>query len=80
MLDAGLPRRSQQSRAEGQNPFPRPAAHAALDPILHLSFPTPVCVLPQYTTVVAIPFLQLEMLSINLHGQWDNYHVRLGAA
>lgn len=48
--------------------------------ILHLNFPTPVCVLPQYTAIVVIAFLQLEMLSINLHVQRDNYCVRLGAS
>jgi len=30
-LDAGLQVGSHQSRAEGQNPLPRPAAHAASD-------------------------------------------------
>jgi len=30
-LDAGLPGGSQQSRAEGRNPLPRPAAHSTGD-------------------------------------------------
>jgi len=30
-MDAGLPVGSHQSRAEGQNPLPQPAGHAAFD-------------------------------------------------
>jgi len=44
-LDAGLQVESQKSRAEGQNPLPRSAGHAAFDAAQELYLPAEVKVM-----------------------------------
>lgn len=59
--------------------FPILSLYGAIYPVLQLTFPTRMRFLPQYATVVVTAFLQLEVFSVTLRMQCDNYHVRLGA-